>query len=112
MSTLHRCASAIGAGLLWLCAASADAALIQFTAAPIDGASETPANASVAMATGTFTMDTVANTLSVNVVITIPPPSGEILAHIHGFAPPGTPAGILFGLPLGSPKITVWNFSE
>ena len=59
-------------------------------------------------------MDTDANTLSVNVsdsggpALTTP----EIAAHIHGFAPPGTPAGILFGLPLGSPKIAVWNFTE
>ncbi|HSQ00642.1 MAG TPA: CHRD domain-containing protein [Candidatus Dormibacteraeota bacterium] len=112
MTKLHRCASAIGAGLLWLCAASADAALIQFTAAPIIGANETPPNGSPALATGTFTMDTVADTLSVNVVINVPPPSGENGAHIHGFAPPGTPAAILFPLPLGSPKIAVWNFSE
>ena len=113
MTKLHRSASVVGAaGLLLLWAASASATMVQFVAAPIDGANETPPNGSVAMASGTFTMDTVANTLSVNVVITVPPPSGEILAHIHGFAPPGTPAGILFGLPLGSPKITVWNFTE
>ena len=113
MTKLHRSASVVAAaGLLWLWAASASATMIQFVAASIDGAQETPPNGSVAMASGTFTMDTVANTLSVNVVITVPPPSGEILAHIHGFAPPGTPAGILFGLPLGSPKITVWNFTE
>ena len=30
--------------------------------------------------------------------------SAEILAHIHGPALPGTPAGILFPLPLGNPK--------
>src|SRR5262249_51693538 len=90
----------------------ADAAIIQFAAPSIDGANETPPNGSPALASGLFVMDTDANTLSVNVVITVPPPSGEILAHIHGFAPPGTPAGILFGLPLGSPKITVWNFTE
>jgi hypothetical protein len=107
MTKLHRSASVVGAVLLWLWAASASATMIQFVAAPIDGANETPPNGSLAMANGTFTMDTVANTLSVNIVITVPPPTGEILAHIHGFAPPGTPAGILFGLPLGTPKITV-----
>jgi cysteine-rich repeat protein len=113
MTKLNRSASVVAAaGLLWLWAASANATMIQFAAASIDGAQETPPNGSVAMASGTFTMDTVANTLSVNVVISVAPPSGEILAHIHGFAPPGTPAGILFGLPLGSPKITTWNFTE
>jgi len=80
-------------------------------AAVIDGAQETPPNASPAMASGTFVVDTVADTMSINIVITVPPPSGEIAAHIHGFAGPGVPAGILFGLPLGSPKIAVWNYN-
>jgi hypothetical protein len=30
--------------------------------------------------------------------------SAEILAHVHGPAQPGTPAGIQFALPLGNPK--------
>jgi hypothetical protein len=91
--------------------APAGAAIVNF-AATIDGSQETPPIVTPAMASGTFVMDTTANTLSVNVIITAPPPSGETAAHIHGFAPPGVPAGILFGLPLGSPKIAVWNFLE
>ena len=87
----------------------ARAALVNF-AAVVNGAQETPPNGSPALATGTFVMDTALDTLSVNVVILIPPPSGEIAAHIHGFAAPGVPAGIRFGLPPGSPKIAVWNF--
>lgn len=110
MKKAARFASALAAGLLWLGASSTtNAAIVQF-AATIDGAQETPPVASPALASGTFTMDTVADTLSINIVITTPPPSGEIAAHIHGFAPPGVPAGIVFGLPLGSPKIAVWNF--
>ena len=110
MITPLRLAFALAAGLPWLCAASADAAIVQF-AATIDGAQETPPVASPALGAGTFSMDTVADTLSINIVVTVPPPSGEIMSHIHGFAPPGVPAGVLFGLPLGSPKIAVWNFA-
>lgn len=104
-------AIAVVAGAWMNVATPAGAATVQF-AATIDGAQETPPTFTGAMASGTFVMDTDANTLSINVIITVPPPSGEILAHIHGFAPPGVPAGILFGLPLGSPKIAVWNFME
>jgi cysteine-rich repeat protein len=93
-----------------LVASAASGSIVQF-AATIDGAQETPPNGSTATATGTFTMDTIASTLSINVVIGTAPPSGEIAAHIHGFSPPGTPSGIQFPLPLGSPKVTVWNFT-
>jgi cysteine-rich repeat protein len=92
--------------------APARATIIQFAAPSIDGTQETPPNGSVAMASGVMTMDTDANTLSFNIVVTVPPPSGEIAAHIHGFSGPGVPSGILFPLPLGSPKIGVWNFTE
>ncbi len=57
-------------------------------------------------------MDTDLNTLDINVVITVAPATGETAAHIHGFAPPGTPAIVLFPLPLGSPKIATWPFME
>lgn len=102
--------AALAAALL-VASAAAHAALINFTAT-IDGPQEpTP---STAVWNGTFLMDTIANTLSVNVVDSGGPAltSPETASHIHGFAPPGTPAGILFGLPLGSPKNAVWNFPD
>jgi hypothetical protein len=102
--------AALAAAVL-LTTAGAQAATVNFSAT-IDGPQEpTP---STAVWNGTFVMDTVANTLSINVVDSGGPAltSAEIAAHIHGFAPPGTPAGILFGLPLGSPKNAVWNFLE
>lgn len=101
-------AAAIG----WLLPAQvARGATVNFTTS-VDGAQETPPTFTGAMASGTLTMDTNVNTLSYNIVISIPPPSGEISSHIHGFAPPGTPAGIKHTLPNGSPKIGVWNFVE
>lgn len=92
-------------------ASGARAAIINFSAT-IDAAQETPPSGTPANGSGTFVMDTVANTLSFNIVIAVAPASGELFSHIHGFAPPGTPAGILFNLPNGSPKVGVWNFME
>ncbi len=67
--------------------------------------------ASTGTGSGTFTVDTTANTMSFNVTfsgLTSP----ETAAHIHGPAPRGTDAGILFALSLGSPKVGVWNYPE
>jgi hypothetical protein len=36
--------------------------------------------------------------------------STETVAHIHGFALPGMPAGVQHALPLGSPKIGTWAY--
>ena len=38
--------------------------------------------------------------------------SPENAAHIHGFAGPGTPAGVVFTLPAGNPKVGTWNYAE
>jgi len=81
----------------------APAAMINLVAT-INGAQETPANASPGTGSGTFVLDTTAHTLSYNVTF-----SGlslaETAAHIHCCAPPGTAAGVKWPLPLGSPKI-------
>jgi cysteine-rich repeat protein len=83
------------------------AALINFTAT-LDQAQETPPTGSAATGSGTFVLDTVANSLSFNITF-----SGvvETMAHIHQ-GPPGVPGAILFFLNPqggGSPKIGVWN---
>lgn len=100
-------ALAIGVALL---PASASGVVLSYVA-NCDGAQETPPNASPGTGTGTFTIDTDANTVSYNIQFSglIAPESN---AHIHGFAPPGTPAGVKHQLPLGSPKIGVWNYVE
>jgi CHRD domain len=96
----------------------AHATIINFTAS-IDGSQETPpcssggsGVASSDTGLGTFVMDTCANTLSFNVTFTGLSCAPESAAHIHGFAPAGVPAGILFALPGGSPKVGMWSFLE
>ncbi len=77
--------------------------------ATINGA-QVPTN-SLGTGSGTFTIDTNGNTLSFNIAF-----SGlsgpETVSHIHGPALPGQNAGILFLLPLGSPKVGVWNYPQ
>jgi cysteine-rich repeat protein len=101
------------AALLWLATTtSAPAATVIFSTT-VDGLQETPPSGSPSVWSGPLTMDTALNTLSYTITMVGPPLLGpEIGAHIHGFAPPGVPAGILHALPAGSPKIGVWNFLE
>ncbi len=82
--------------------------------ATLNGAQEVPPTTSTATGSGTFTIDTAANTLSFNISFT--GLSGAPTdAHIHGPAPPGANANILFSLtPLGltSPITGTWNYPE
>lgn len=59
---------------------------------------------SVGTGSGTFTLDLGTSVLSFNISF-----SGlegiESVAHVHGPAPAGTNAGVVFGLPGGSPKL-------
>jgi len=81
--------------------------------ASLDGAQETPAVATTAKGFGVFTIDTAANALNYYVVFS-GLGSAETAAHIHGAASSihGTPAGVLVGLPAGSPKVGTWNYPE
>lgn len=101
------CSARIGASILLAAAATLiaqpAAAQIFYLTATLDGAQETPPVPTPATGNGCFVLDTTANTLSYHIVFS-GLTSAENGAHIHGFAPPGVPAGILFGLPPGSPK--------
>lgn len=81
------------------------------TSATLTGAKQVPVNSSTATGNGTFTINTVNNTLSFNISF-----SGltgtETGAHIHGPATATQNAPVLFSLPLGSPKVGVWNYPE
>jgi hypothetical protein len=91
---------ALAAALLTALAGPADA---QFYAATLDGLQEVGPNASPATGSGTFNLDA-AKVLHYNISF-----SGllaaETMAHIHGPATPGVNAGVVFGLPLGSPIV-------
>lgn len=77
----------------------------------LSGAEEVPPNGSPATGTGLVTIDTDTNQLNYNITF-----SGlegtETAAHIHGFAPPGTNAGVLYALPTGNPKIGSITYTE
>jgi hypothetical protein len=86
--------------------------LAHMQAASIDGAQEVPVVVTPATGLGHALLDTGTNTLFYHVEF-----SGllgpETAAHIHGFAPSGVGgAGVLHGLPPGSPKIGAWNYLE
>jgi hypothetical protein len=77
--------------------------------AVLQGSQETPPNLSPAQGIGFFNIDPGLFTLGIDIHF-----AGltgmENAAHIHGYAPPGMPAGVVFPLPAGNPKLTVWHF--
>jgi hypothetical protein len=86
--------------------------LAHMQAASIDGAQEVPVVVTPATGLGQALIDTSTNTLFYHVEF-----SGllgpETASHIHGFAPSGVGgAGVLHGLPLGSPKIGAWVYLD
>lgn len=108
---LGKSSRTLALAMVGLCALAfagvAQATVTQFIAT-LDGAQETPPTGSPGTGTGSFVLDTSAHTLTFN--ITFSGLSGaEIAAHIHGPAPKGTPAGVIFGLPAGSPKVGTWT---
>lgn len=76
---------------------------------PLDSAQEVPATGSpaIGIALGSYSSPT--NDVSFDVQY-FGLTGAETAAHIHGFAPPGANAGVLFNLPLGARKIGSWNF--
>ncbi len=102
-------AALIGAALVaW--SGTATAEVFNYCAS-LDGAQEVPPVATPATGSGTFTIDTVANTMDFNITF-----SGligsESVAHIHGYCVPGVACAARFTLPPGSPKIGTWNYPE
>jgi hypothetical protein len=95
----------------------ANATIINFSAT-IDGGQESPpcsssgAVPSTGTGSGTFVMDTCANTLDFNITFSGLTCGAELFSHIHGPAPAGMNAPVLFQLPNGSPKIGQWSFPE
>ena len=81
------------------------------TVSPMDSMQETPPFAMIGSAgCGMYSFDEGGNVLGFDIQwggI----PSGETMAHIHGYAPPGAPAGIVFPLPLGARKLGTWAYT-
>src|SRR5688500_14754499 len=77
-------------------------AQVHYLTATIDAAQETPPNSSLGTGSGCFELDFGALTLTYNIQFTALT-AAQTGAHIHGFAPPGTAAPVLFPLALGSP---------
>jgi len=82
--------------------------------ATLNGSQEVPPSTSTATGSGKFTIDTTANTLSINISFT-GLSGAPTSAHIHGPALPGAIANVLFDLtPLGltSPITGTWSYPE
>ena len=93
-------------GLALVFAPSPAAADTQFEA-NLSAAQEFPPNASPASGTGTFSLNVAETQLTIFVTFSglLAP---QTAAHIHGAAPPGMNAGVIFPLPIGSPVNAVW----
>jgi len=75
------------------------------------GSQEVPPNNSNGMVMGMIEINTVANTINYNLSYH-DLSSAETAAHIHGFAPRGSNAGVLFNLPLGASKVGSVSYAE
>ncbi len=76
---------------------------------PIDGTQQNPPVTTIAAGCGFMSIDKQDNRLGFYIRY-LTPPSGETASHIHGFAPPGMDAGVLFGLPASNPKVGFWDY--
>jgi hypothetical protein len=72
---------------------------------------EVPPVAAASLGGGRFVIDTDANTVTYRITYA-GLSSVESAAHIHGFAAPGAPGGVLTPLPAGNPKVSVWTYLE
>lgn len=79
--------------------------------ANLRGANQVPPVDTAATGEGRFVLNTRDNTLRFDVRFR-GLSSAETSAHIHGPASTAENAGVLFTLPLGSPKIGTWNYPE
>lgn len=91
-----------------VCATSSASAAIITLSAVLDASQEVanPPVVSDAFGYGLFELDDQTNELSYQIIFT---PSlltsAELMAHVHGPAPIGVNAGVVFALPAGTPKV-------
>ncbi len=94
----------LGATAAILAMPAVSAAAVKNFMTVLNGAQETPTNASIGLGNGILTYDTATKTLCYYISFAGLTAGAEIAAHIHGPAAPGTPAGIILPLPLGAGK--------
>lgn len=85
-------------------------ACVQFTLR-LTGAQEAPPTPSKVIGTGVVRVETATNTLSYQIMVK-KLPTAETGAHLHGFAPAGSNAGVLYQLPLGAFKTGKLTYTE
>jgi len=77
----------------------------------LDGLQETPPNASPAFGHAIVSLDDVSGAVTITTGTYQGLLGGASAIHIHGLAPPGTPAGVLIGLTLDTPGAMSGTFS-
>jgi hypothetical protein len=83
----------------------------RYYAGPMDGTQEVPPSGSPATGTIRMLVDTSSNQLHYQITVT-GLTGVESAAHLHGFAPAGVNAGVLYALPLGASKVGTINYLE
>ena len=100
---LCRLALLAGVCLLALSLSSRASAALTAVHGAVGWRQETPPTGSLAKGVGLFSLDDSTGTLSYQLIFTDALLAGpETAAHIHGPAPPGVAAPVIFPLPLGS----------
>jgi len=94
-----------------LALAGAASAAIYSSYVNLSAAQEVPPSGTNGTGTAFVQVDDVANTYSVHLEWQNLS-SAQTVQHIHGFASPGTNAGVLQALPNGTPSNFVWTFTE
>jgi hypothetical protein len=94
-----------------VCAASFAQAAHYSASVTLNGAAEVPPAATPATGSAGVSIDTNANTLTFHLTYS-GLTTAETAAHIHGFAPPGMNAPVIFPLPAGTTKDGTWNYTE
>ncbi len=83
---------------------------VEVFSATLTGSQETPPNASTATGFGTVTLDDAIPQITVDLTFSGLTGGNASAAHIHGFAPPGVAAGVLYGF-TGFPAATSGTYN-
>ncbi len=108
---LARTAAALAAALALAGPQVALAAITVFNVV-VEGGQEVPPTQAPGTGSGTATVDTTANTITLNIAFSGISPGGVTAAHLHGSAARGVNAPVKFAVGTTSPITNVLNYSE